>query len=254
MVERAAHLVDAVLPEVPVRQWVLTLPLRLRYRLAWDHDLCRAVVGVFVRAVFATLRRRAAWDGLAGGRSGAVTILQRFGGSLNLNVHVHALVLDGCYVKDGPRRVAFHPGGDFTALDVAETLQDVQVGIARLLERWRRDDAGWVEDAPATGVLAAASVENLAALGERRGQPVARLGEPGDLEDPPQASGVRCHAQWDGFDLDASHVVPAVARARLERLCRYVLRPPVVSERLHLCDDGQVLWRSPARGGMARPT
>jgi hypothetical protein len=245
MVERAAHLVDAVLPEVPVRQWVLTLPLRLRYRLAWDHDLCRAVVGVFVRAVFATLRRRAAWDGLAGGRSGAVTILQRFGGSLNLNVHVHALVLDGCYVKDGPSRVAFHPGGDFTTLDVAETLQDVQVGIARLLERWLRDDAGWVEDAPATGVLAAASVENLAALGERRGQPVARLGEPGDLEDPPQASGVRCHAQWDGFDLNASHVVPAVARARLERLCRYVLRPPVVSERLHLCDDGQVLWRLP---------
>jgi hypothetical protein len=29
--------------------------------------------------VFATLRRRAAWDGIADGRSGAVTILQRFG-------------------------------------------------------------------------------------------------------------------------------------------------------------------------------
>lgn len=96
MVERAAHLVDAVLPDVPVRQWVLTLPLRLRYRLTWDHDLCRAVVGVFLRAVFAALRRRAAWDGVAGGRSGAVTILQRFGGALNLNIHVHALVLDGC--------------------------------------------------------------------------------------------------------------------------------------------------------------
>jgi hypothetical protein len=77
MVERAAHLVDAVLSCVPVRQWVLTLPLRLRYRLAWDHDLCRAVVGVFLRAVFAALRRRAAWDGVAGGRSGAVTILRR---------------------------------------------------------------------------------------------------------------------------------------------------------------------------------
>jgi len=50
---------------------VLTLPLRLRYRLAWDHDLCRAVVGVFVHTVFATLRRRATWDGIAGGRSGA---------------------------------------------------------------------------------------------------------------------------------------------------------------------------------------
>jgi hypothetical protein len=35
MAERAAHLVDHVFPAVPVRQWVLTLPPRLRYRLAW---------------------------------------------------------------------------------------------------------------------------------------------------------------------------------------------------------------------------
>jgi hypothetical protein len=40
-------------------------------------------------------------------------------------------------------------------------------------------------------------------------------------------------------DLDASHVVPAGARGRLERLCRYVLRPPVMSERLRLCADGK---------------
>ena len=37
---------DHVFPDVPVRQWVLSLPYRLRYRLAWDHDLCRAVVAV----------------------------------------------------------------------------------------------------------------------------------------------------------------------------------------------------------------
>src|SRR5215831_8818091 len=47
MAEHAAVLVDEVLPRVPVRQWVLTLPYRLRYRLAWDHPLCRAVLGVF---------------------------------------------------------------------------------------------------------------------------------------------------------------------------------------------------------------
>jgi len=41
--EQAAHLVDHVLPPVPVRQWVL-LPYRLRYLLAWNHGLCRAVL------------------------------------------------------------------------------------------------------------------------------------------------------------------------------------------------------------------
>src|SRR5215472_1998948 len=44
MTERAAHLVDAVLPQVPVRQWVLTVPYRLRYQLAWNHGLSRAVL------------------------------------------------------------------------------------------------------------------------------------------------------------------------------------------------------------------
>jgi hypothetical protein len=33
-----------VLPIVPIRQWVLTLPHRLRYDLAWDHVRCRAVM------------------------------------------------------------------------------------------------------------------------------------------------------------------------------------------------------------------
>jgi hypothetical protein len=40
MAERSAHLVDRVFPDVPVRQWVLSLPHRLRYLLAWDHELC----------------------------------------------------------------------------------------------------------------------------------------------------------------------------------------------------------------------
>jgi hypothetical protein len=37
MAERAVHLVDEVLPQVPVRQSVVTQPYRLRHRLAWDH-------------------------------------------------------------------------------------------------------------------------------------------------------------------------------------------------------------------------
>ena len=57
MAERAAHLLDHVFPDVPVRQWVLSLPYRLRYQLAWDHDLCRAVVAVFLRAVRGALRK-----------------------------------------------------------------------------------------------------------------------------------------------------------------------------------------------------
>ena len=79
---------------------VLSLPLRLRYLLAWDHGLCRVVSKTFVRAVLGSLRRRARRTGVADGRSGVVAILQRFGAALNLNVHIHAVVLDGVYAED----------------------------------------------------------------------------------------------------------------------------------------------------------
>ena len=101
MAERAAHLVDHVLPDVPIRQWVLSFPYRLLYLLAWDHELCRAVVGVSACAVLGFLRASARRAGVVNGRSGAVAIIQRLGGGLNLNVHIHALVIDGVFAHDG---------------------------------------------------------------------------------------------------------------------------------------------------------
>ncbi|HWP67000.1 MAG TPA: transposase zinc-binding domain-containing protein [Candidatus Limnocylindria bacterium] len=58
MTEQAANLVDKVLPHVAVRQWVLSVPHRLRYLLAFDHRLRRAVLRVYVRALLGHHRRR----------------------------------------------------------------------------------------------------------------------------------------------------------------------------------------------------
>jgi hypothetical protein len=69
MTERAAHLVDAVLPWVPVRQWVLTVRFRLRYQMAWNHGLSRAVLRVYTRVLLVTLRRRTDGPTAAGGCS-----------------------------------------------------------------------------------------------------------------------------------------------------------------------------------------
>ena len=44
----ALHLVEHVLPEVPVRQWVCSLPWQLRYLLGFDRKLCAAVLQVIV--------------------------------------------------------------------------------------------------------------------------------------------------------------------------------------------------------------
>ncbi len=52
MSELAAHLVDRVIPHVPVRQWVFTVPVPVRYLLAFDAGLTRAVLRVFLRTIF----------------------------------------------------------------------------------------------------------------------------------------------------------------------------------------------------------
>ncbi len=66
MAERAAYLVDELLSPTPVRQWVLTLLYRLRYRLAWDHALCRAVLGMYARGLLAFYVRAARSHGIPG--------------------------------------------------------------------------------------------------------------------------------------------------------------------------------------------
>jgi len=122
MGELAAHLVDGVLSGLPVRQWVLTLPFRLRYRLAYDHRLCRAVLGVFVRALLGFEQRRARVLGVRG-RAGSVTAIQRCGSALNANPHFHTLVAEGVFAE--------HPDGSYHFVPLREPPSDVEV--ARLL-------------------------------------------------------------------------------------------------------------------------
>ncbi len=84
MADTAAHLVDKVLPRVPVRQWVLSVPRPIRYLLARDGRLLSKAVEIFVGEVFRDLRLRGRKRFKGKGLAGAVTGVQRFGGFLNL--------------------------------------------------------------------------------------------------------------------------------------------------------------------------
>jgi hypothetical protein len=93
MSDTAAHLVDRVFPRVPVRQWVLSFPHALRYRLAYDAQLVTDVLGIFTKTVFAYLIQRAREFGATRkAQCGAVTFIQRFDSALGLNLHLHMLV------------------------------------------------------------------------------------------------------------------------------------------------------------------
>jgi hypothetical protein len=58
MIELEAHLTEEVLPDLPLRQFVFTVPFALRYRIAFDPDLCAAVRRVLVRAIIGFHRER----------------------------------------------------------------------------------------------------------------------------------------------------------------------------------------------------
>jgi hypothetical protein len=73
MVETAAHMVDNVLPRVQFRQWVLSVPKRVRWHLREKPEVVSGLLGVFLRAVETTVRQNSP-DAPAG---------SRFGGYLN---------------------------------------------------------------------------------------------------------------------------------------------------------------------------
>ena len=97
MTDSAALLADEVLPQRPLRQWVLSLPYALRFLLATDAKALTRVLGIVYRTISGYILKKARLT-RATGKTGAVTLIQRFGSALNLNIHFHLLVLDGAYL------------------------------------------------------------------------------------------------------------------------------------------------------------
>jgi hypothetical protein len=167
MSESAAKLVDRVPPKVPVRQWVLTFPFPLRFLLARDPVLTAVVRRAFLRAVLAFHQRRARLLGVPRGRSGAVCVIQRFGSSLNLNPHFHALVLEGVYASPSPLvPPTFHELDSPTDEELAEVLEAIRRRILHHLrarglldsESGRLGPADSAEEAPLLALFDGTSI------------------------------------------------------------------------------------------------
>jgi len=227
MSQTAAHLVEHVIPHVPVRQWVLSLPIPLRVLLAAQPELVTPVLQVVQRGITRHLQADA---GLRAneGQGGAVTLIQRFGSAANLNIHLHCLVLDGVYRCGADGAPNFVEAGTPTDDQLHVLLQTI---IARLMEMLTRrgvlvEEMGqtWLaasdadsEEARTLRPLQAAAVTYRIAFGPRTGQKVLTLRGAMPREAP--ARQPLC-ADIDGFSLHAAVRVDAHERKRLEQLCR----------------------------------
>jgi len=143
----AAHVTDHVLPHLPVRQWVLSVPKRLRPFLHHNPEIASAVLRIFVRAIRTTLCH-ASPGAPRDARLGALTFLHRFGSSLNMHFHFHLVVLDGVFSQGDDEDAQFHAASQ---LAQAHWL-DLQRVVQRRVLRYFRTQ-GLLDEAATSGML-----------------------------------------------------------------------------------------------------
>jgi hypothetical protein len=171
-----------------------------------------------------------------------VTAIQRAGSSCELNVHLHTIVLDGVYVAEQSGALGFRPFPAPTRRQQDQVVRAVARKIRRGLRRLGLEDEAALPDA------AAAAPELAALVGESVASPRDRVVDP---ERARPSGDARSVASAFGFNLHAGVAIAALDEAGRERLCQYLLRPPLSDERLRLRDDGRVelLLKTPWRDG-----
>jgi len=244
MAATAANLVECVLPTVALRQWVLTVPFPWRKRLAYDGALLGAVTRICVSTVLGFYRERLRKEGVTGGQSGAVVVVQRTSSDLKLHPHLHVLFLDGAYAER-KSAVSFTELPRLSTHEVGEVLARV---VARLIKHLRRhgllealegagDADGDDESDGLTALAASAASGRSPPAGpewRRKATPLSPLPTATLHYDRPLC------ASQDGFTLHAATRAGAMDTVGREALCKYVLRPPIAQERVTHGPDGLV--------------
>ncbi len=250
MAETAALLADEVFPERPLRQWVLSLPFALRFLLATDPSSLTLVLRAVYRAISGFQLQQAGVTRSAG-HPGALTLIQRFGSALNLNIHFHMIFLDGVYLPAEGAPPVFRHVPAPTGTELQELVQHIAKRTGQVLEQRgliERDmENAWLATRGADGPLddlIGHSITYRIAVGPRTGQKLFTLQTvPARAEESEQQGDHRSAANAGGFSLHAGLDIQPHQREKLERLCRYVSRPPIAVERLALTSSGQIRYQ-----------
>ena len=135
MVETAAHLAENVIPSVPVRQWVISFPMRIRHYLQ-THSILQAILRIVVDEIRKKLIIRG--PDLPDPKIGAITFIQHFGKTLNYHPHFHLIVSDGLFSTDEDD-LLFHKAA-LSHDDIADTEVCIRKRVLRYFSR-----KGWFD-------------------------------------------------------------------------------------------------------------
>jgi len=223
MADTALHLTEHVMPEVPYRQWTLSLPYALRLQVVSEPKALSDVVSILLRCIFAWQRHRARRAGVREPLTGSVTFLQLWGSYLQLTPHAHAWLPDGVFTPQDDGTLTFVALPPPVDADIELLVR--RIG-RRICKRLGNDDATEPDDATASAML------------QHRAEAVT-LPIPAAVRSE-FALSKPLSAAVDGFSLHADLVAPQHDEKTLQRLLRYGLRPPLAQKRLSWTADGRV--------------
>ena len=126
---------DAPLSKYVRDEWVLSLPFAVRARAAYDAHFLTEIIRAFARALQERHRVWARSIALEESEFAAITFVQRFGSSLNLNVHLHVVVVDGVFSREHGK-LAFTPASPPTRAEMTTlSLRKVRARVEKLPSR-----------------------------------------------------------------------------------------------------------------------
>ena len=207
---------------------------------------------IFAEEVLALERRRAFRLGIAGAESGLLVFQHRFGGSLNLNRHLHAIAVDCVFTRPlvpppGASRVSPAPrsracrarGRRLSRLPPLRRLAP-STRTAPSAGRRRCRVPGVPPSAFEACLRGSLGVGDLHALPDENGEPV-----PAPDDDARRFALTKspCAADFGGFGVHAGGTVAEGDAAARARLVRYCARAPLSLERLFVTEDGMVVYR-----------
>lgn len=151
MAETAAHLVDHVFPRVPVRQWVLSLPKRLRYYLYHDPKIASKVLKIFLDEINKQLKQHIDIPSGAIMKAGGVSFIHRFGATLNIHLHFHCVVMEGLFMADADGQLSWDPVHDVTDTDIQAVQLRVRIRVLKAFKRWKLLEDYEADNIPSRG-------------------------------------------------------------------------------------------------------
>jgi len=205
------------------------------------------VLGIVYRIIASYLLKKAGYR-TTQAQTGAVTLIQRFGSALNLNIHFHMLFLDGVYAQDrhGIRRF-FHVKAPSHSELVALAHQ-LSHRVGRYLERQgllsRDMENAYLaldfDESNPMPHLQSSSIQYRIAVGSQQGRKAFQLQTVAAANAENASSSASSVAKVSGFSLHAGVCAQANERKKLEQLCRYITRPAISEKRLSLTGQGHV--------------